>query len=156
MKMQQSRALFQWRPAEGEDRPYEGTHEIVLFRDFVEHGLVVPVLDLLQSLLQFWGIQLHHLTPQSIRDFSIFTHLCDAFIGILPHFRFFQHFFYLCPIRNASKPIEVGGAELVLCPKNESEYLFYQPSGKGIEWKSYWFYVGNFESPLPERSPRVM
>ena len=29
----------------------------------------------------------------------------------------------------------------------------YQPSGKGVEWKSFLFYVGNFESPLPERTP---
>ena len=27
----QSRAIIQWRPAEGEDRPYEGTNEINLF-----------------------------------------------------------------------------------------------------------------------------
>ena len=25
--------------------------------------------------------------------------------------------------------------------------------GKGAELKSFWFYVGNFESPLPERTP---
>jgi len=41
----------------------------------------------------------------------------------------------------------------VLHPENESEYLSYHPSGKGVEWKSYWFYVGNFESPLPECTP---
>ena len=29
----------------------------------------------------------------------------------------------------------------------------YQPSGKGVDCKSYWFYVGNFESPLPEGTP---
>ena len=43
----------------------------------------------------------------------------------------------------------------MLRPENESEYLFYQPSGNGVEWKSYWFYVVNFESPLPERTPRA-
>lgn len=84
---------------------------------------------------------------------SIFTHLCEAFLGVLPHFHFFQHFFYLRPIPNASKPADVGGAELVLRPENKSKYLSYQPSGKGVDWKSYWFYVGNFESPLPERTP---
>ena len=51
MKILQSRALFQWRPAEGEDRPYEGTHEIVLFCDFVERGLTVPISDFFHSLL---------------------------------------------------------------------------------------------------------
>ena len=31
MMMLQSRALIQWCPAEGEDRPYDGTLEIVIF-----------------------------------------------------------------------------------------------------------------------------
>ena len=30
-RLLQSRAIVQWRFAEGEDRPYEGTNEIVLF-----------------------------------------------------------------------------------------------------------------------------
>ena len=47
----------------------------------------------------------------------------------------------------------VGECVLVLRPENQGEYLSYQPSGKGVEWKSFWFYVGNFESPLPERIP---
>ena len=98
---------------------------------------------------------MHHLTPQSILHLSIFTHLSEAFLGVLPHFHFFQYFFYLRPIPNASKPANVGGDELVLRPKSESEYLSYQPSGKGVDQKSYWFYVGNFESPLPERTPRA-
>ena len=42
-KMLQSQGLIQWRPAEGEDRPYEGTLEIVMFCNFVERGLAVPV-----------------------------------------------------------------------------------------------------------------
>ena len=35
-KMLQSQGLIQWRPAEGEDRLYEGTLETVMFRNFVE------------------------------------------------------------------------------------------------------------------------
>ena len=29
--------------------------------------------------------------------------------------------------------------------------MAYDPAGKGAEWKKFWFHVGNFESPLPER-----
>ena len=152
MKLLQSRAVIQWRGAQGEDCPYEGTLETVIFRDFVEHGLAVPVSELLHALLQFWGIQLHHLTPQSILHLSIFTHFYEAFLGILFHFHFFQHFFTLVPIPNAAKPAVVGGCELVLRPETQDEYLAYDPAGKGTEWKSFWFHVGNFESPLPERT----
>ena len=89
MKLLQSQVVIQWRAAEGEDRPYEGTFETVIFHDFVERGLAVPVSEFFHALLQFCGIQLHHLTPQSILHLSIFTHLCEAFLGILPHFHLF-------------------------------------------------------------------
>ena len=82
-----------------------------------------------------------------------FAHLCEAFLGILPHFHLHQHFFVLHPIPYASKPAVVGGCELVLRPEKRDEYLSYHPSSKGVEWKSFCFYVGNFESPLPERTP---
>jgi len=133
MKLLQSRAIIQWRGAEVEDRPYEGTLETVLYRDFVERGLVVPLLEFFHALLQFWGIQSHHLTPQSTLHLSIFTHLCEAFLGVLPHFHIFQYFFFLVPIPDASKPAVVGGCELVLRPENRDEYLSYQPSGKEVK-----------------------
>ena len=46
----------------------------------------------------------------------------------------------------------VGECELVLYPEKRGEYLAYDPSGHGAEWKKFWFHVGNFESPLPERT----
>ena len=108
----------------------EGTLETVMFRDFMERGLALPVFEFFYKLLQFWGIQLHHLTPQSILHLSIFTHFCEAFLGILPHFHLFQHFFFLVPIPNATNPAIVGGCELVLCPETRNEYLAYDPAGK--------------------------
>ena len=110
----QSHVVIQWRPAEEEDRPYEATHEIVLFRDFVERALAIPTSDFLYALLKYWGIQLHHLTPQSILHLSIFSHLCEAFLAVEPYFHLFQHFFCLRPHTSANKPVEVGGAENIL------------------------------------------
>ena len=115
----------------------EGTLESIMFRDFVERGLTLPVSEFFYRLLQFWGIQLHHLTPQSILHLSIFTHFCEAFLGILPHFHLFQHFFFLVPIPNATNPAVVGGCELVLRPENRGEYLAYDPAGQGAEWKKF-------------------
>ena len=60
---------------------------------------------------------MHHLTPQSILHLSIFTHFCEAFLGILPHFHLFQYFFILVPVPNATKPAVVGGCELIFRPE---------------------------------------
>ena len=114
MRLLQSQAMIQWRAGEGEDYPFEGTLETVTFRDFVEHGLAVIVSEFFHALLHFWGIQLHLLTPQFILHLPIFTHFYEPFLGILPHFHLFQHFFTLVPIPNATKPAVVGGCELVL------------------------------------------
>ena len=117
MGLLQAQGVIQWRAGEGEDYPMEGTLETIVFRDFVERGLALPMSEFFYALLQFWRIQLHHLTPQSILHISIFTHFCEAFLGILPHFHLFQHFFALVPVPNATKPAVVGGRELVLRPK---------------------------------------
>ena len=116
MGLLQTQGVIQWRADEGEDYPFEGTLETVMFRDFVERDLAIPVSEFFHALLQFWGIQLHHLTPQSILHLSIFTHFCEAFHGILPHFHLFQHFFTLVPVPNAAKPTIVGGVCRCLLP----------------------------------------
>ena len=56
-------------------------------------------------------------------------------------------------VPNTTNPHVVGGCELIFRPETRDEYLAYDPAGKGIEWKKFWFHVGNFESPLPERVP---
>jgi len=152
MGLLQVQGVSQWRTGEEEDYPMEDTLETVMFRDFVECGLTLPVSEFFYRLLQFWGIQLHNLTPQSILHLSIFTHFYEAFLGLLPHFHLFQHFFFFVPIPNATNPAVVGGCELVLHPENRGEYLTYDPADQGAEWKKFWFHVGNFESPLPERT----
>src|SRR6185369_14731798 len=134
MGLLQEQGVSQWRAGEGEDYPMEGTLETIMFRDFVECGLTLPVSEFFYRFLQFWGIQLHHLTPQSIFHLLIFTHFCEAFLGILPHFHLFQHFFFLVTIPNATNPAVVRGCELVLRPETQSEYLAYDPVNKGAEW----------------------
>ena len=108
----QSRALIQWQSTEGHGRPFEKTSEIVLFNAFVERGLAIPACDFLWGLLFFWGIQLHHLTPNSILHIAIFVQLCETFLGIHPHFELFKSLFSLNPYPNLRNIAKVGGADL--------------------------------------------
>ena len=69
----------------------EGILETVMFRDFVERGLSLPVSEFFYRLLQFWRVQLRHLTPQSILhslDFSpisIFSNISSSlFQSLMP------------------------------------------------------------------------
>jgi len=91
----QSKILIQWQSAEGHGRPFEKTSEIVLFKAFVERGLAIPACNFLRGLLFFWGVQLHHLSPDSILHIAIFVQLCETFLGIHPHFDLFRSLFSL-------------------------------------------------------------
>ena len=79
-----------------------------MFKAFVERGLAIPVCDFLQGLLFFWGIQLLHLTPNSILHIAIFVHLCEAFLGIYPHFDLFKSLFFFNPYPNFRNVATVG------------------------------------------------
>ena len=69
-----SRSVVQWRPALGHIRPYENTGEIVAFAPYFERGLGLPCSNFFSGLLYYYGIQLHHLTPNS------FVHILPSYI----------------------------------------------------------------------------
>ena len=84
-----------WRPASGEPFPMPNTDEVVVFEDYLWRGLGFPVHPFLRDLLEFWSISLCNLHPNTILHISIFIHLCESFLGVLPHFNLFKHLFWL-------------------------------------------------------------
>jgi hypothetical protein len=87
----QEQHLVQW------PYPRENVDEIVLFQHFIERGLASPTANFLCGLLYNYGLQLHHLNPNSIAHIAIFVHLCEAFLGIEPHFALFHYLSRLKP-----------------------------------------------------------
>ena len=53
MGLLQSQAVIQWRAGEGEDYPFEGTLETIMFCDFVQRGLALPISKFFHALLHF-------------------------------------------------------------------------------------------------------
>ena len=82
----QPQNIMHWRRSDGESFPHEEGNESVVFLPHVFRGLGFSVSDFFRGLLQHWGVQVHHLTPNSTLHNSIFVHLCEAFLGIEPHF----------------------------------------------------------------------
>ena len=75
--------------------PMKNVEELVLFQHFMERGLALPASEFLHGMLHFYGIQIHHLTPNSIVHISIFVHLCEAFLCVWPHWDLFHYIFHL-------------------------------------------------------------
>jgi hypothetical protein len=66
---------------------------VVAYSTFYERGFDVPSHRFLHSLLQFYGLELHHLTPSGVLHRATFLTLCEAYMGIEPHFTLWNHFF---------------------------------------------------------------
>jgi hypothetical protein len=69
----QSREKMQWHRAIGDVPPREESQEIITFVSFVLRGFAIPASDFFRDLLHYWGVQVHHLTPNSNLHFSIFV-----------------------------------------------------------------------------------
>ena len=80
-------------------------------------------------------------------------HLCEAFLGIEPHFELFRFLFHLKPQPNRFVLDVVGGAGLQLRQRKDIMYIPYDLSNKIIEWKPKWFYVENQSRSFPSITP---
>ena len=109
-------------------RPYENTGKIIAFAPYFERGLGLPYSNFFSGLLYYYEIQLHHLTPNSFVHISIFVHLCEAFLGIEPHFELFGHLFHLRPQPNSRDLYVVGGAGIQLRQGMDAVYIPYNLS----------------------------
>ncbi len=61
--------------------------------DYISCGFLPSPSEFLLLVLNFYGLSLLHLNPNSIAFLSIFSHLCEAYIGVVPFLDLF-HFYY--------------------------------------------------------------
>ena len=80
-----------------ENFPNPNQGERVCFVPFLLRGLGFPIHPFLWGLLEFYGIQLHHLPPGSILHISGFIALCEMILGCKAHFELWRKYFYLVP-----------------------------------------------------------
>ena len=120
----------------------------IAFTAFILRGFGIPTSDFFRGVLFHWEIQAHNLTPNSILHISIFVHLCETYLGIVPHFSLFQHLFHLKPQPIAIEIDVVGGAGLQLRQVVGSKYIPYKMTSKVIDWKELWLYIEN-QAPIP-------
>jgi hypothetical protein len=141
--------LCSWRICRGVTVPTEDTHESVIYVPFLIHGLALPVSPFFCDLLDFYELNLTHLNPNSILQVSIFVHLCEAYLGILPHFILWKYL-YLCRPRMAGGQHQlVGGASLELRRGRKTEYLDIPLKDSIKGWCLEWFIVENHCKSLP-------
>jgi hypothetical protein len=81
--------------------------EFIYFASYALFGPVLPFSSFLFTLLEFYGLQLRHLSPHSVTLVAIFVHLCEMYMCVRPSVRLFWRFHVL----HSSKrnPVPLGG-----------------------------------------------
>jgi hypothetical protein len=141
-----------WRPAAGEEFSTEGDRRDRRLPHAFERGFGVPTGDFLRGLLFFYLIELIHLVPNSITIFSTFIHLCEAYLGIAPHFHLWCHFFEL---KKTGKAGAIGSVGFMLRWNMKSKYVDLALLDNTTGWKQGWFYLDNPVSALKTRTGRA-
>nr|ABA94863.1 retrotransposon protein, putative, unclassified [Oryza sativa Japonica Group] len=123
----------------GEGRPapdYPGRS--VFFLPFAMAGLVPPFSSFFMDVLEFFDLQMAHLTPNAVMTLAIFAHLCEMFIGVRPSLRLFRWFF---TVQSVSPPSVVGGCYFQPRGPVLNRYIPCVLRKKWDDWKSDWFYT---------------
>jgi hypothetical protein len=66
---------------------------VVTFMAFYERGFGVPSHQFLRSLLWYYRLELHNLTPSGVLHIASFMTLCKACMGVDPKFNMLKYFF---------------------------------------------------------------
>jgi hypothetical protein len=120
---------------EGVGGPTEDTYESVLFAPFFVHVLGLPICSFVHGLLHFYFIDLTHPNPNSFFQIAIFIHLCEAFLGIVPHFGLWKYMYHCKPDLRKGFLEVVGGSSLELYCGLKLVFLGISPrtiTGDGI------------------------
>ncbi|KAK1683312.1 hypothetical protein QYE76_044160 [Lolium multiflorum] len=83
--------------------------------------------------------QLWQLTPNSILHLSIFITVCEAFLGIEPHWGLWRKIFYVKRHNDSNGPPVVGGVGFVV--RKEVDYFDYPMKESVQGWRNKWFYL---------------
>ncbi|KAK1668530.1 hypothetical protein QYE76_056689 [Lolium multiflorum] len=108
----------------------------VSFVDHLIRGLSAPIHPFLRGLLFIYGLQLHHLTPNSILHISIFITLCEAFLGVQPNWALWKRIFFCRRNGSPNVAYNIGGV-VMFVPLATTSTSNSLTQG----WRKKWLYI---------------
>jgi hypothetical protein len=110
--------------------------DFVFFSAYTLAGLVPPVSSFFPMLLEFYGLQLQHLSPNSITLVVIFVHLSEMFVGVRLSVRLFRRFFVMKAVSQC--PPLIGGYYFARRTQGPSRYIAPVSPGRWERWREDW------------------
>nr|AAX96628.1 retrotransposon protein, putative, Ty3-gypsy sub-class [Oryza sativa Japonica Group] len=146
------RGTMEREPGGTEPKPVLG--RMVAVEDYILYGFLPPPSEFLLLVLNFYGLSLLHLNPNSIAFLSIFSYLCEAYIGVEPFLDLFRFYYEL----RWMEPKKVSGCVgFRLRDGMKSRYIPFQCPSSRSKWRGRWFYLQIENSDpvfiVPEEQP---
>nr|AAT77382.1 hypothetical protein [Oryza sativa Japonica Group] len=156
-KLQEEGALpgygtMERKPGGTEPEPVLG--RMVAVEDYILCGFLPPPSEFFLLVLNFYGLSVLHLNPNSIAFLSIFSHICEAYIGVEPFLDLFRFYYEL----RWMEPKKVSGCVgFGLRDGLKSRYIPFQCPSSRSKWRARWFYLQIENSDavfvVPEEQP---
>jgi hypothetical protein len=97
-----------------------------MLKSHVKRGLSMPPSSFFMNLLKFYGLQLHHITPNSLVSVAGYAALCEGFLRIRPRVDLFQLYFSVWANYEDDGFLRTCGT-ICFLPRRSKEYPFITP-----------------------------
>jgi hypothetical protein len=109
--------------------------EFIFFSSYALSGLVLPFSSFFFTMLETYGLQLHHLSPNSIVLVVIFVHLCEMYVGVWPSVCLLRLFHVL---RSSGKRVPpIDGYYFQHTTKGPTVYIAALNPSKWDHWRDH-------------------
>ena len=147
-------AAEEWRLPGDEEFPSPPEGYVVSLVAFHRCGFTVLAGDLIRGVLHEYELELQHLTPHGVLHMAVFVVLCEAFLGIRPHWELFRYYFGFkineARLGSGRTSASIGCAALQMKSKRGRYYIELPLPKSHHGWHLEWFYLKNDPvHPLP-------
>ena len=120
-----------------------GDDKFPFFTAYLYCRLVPPFSDFFDAVMRSYGFRLFDFAPNAVTCMSIFVHLCENFVGIVPNVPLFRHF-YAPRIEGDALS---GSVTWISKPGMKERYLEGKFHTKWLEWRSEWCWIKQKDFP---------
>jgi hypothetical protein len=113
--------------------------DFIFFAAYALAGLVPPLSSFFLTLLEYYGLQLQHLSPNSIALVAMFVHRYEMYMGVRPSVRLFRSFFVLKAA--STHPPLIDGHYFQRRTPGHARYIALVSPGRWEQWREDWALV---------------
>jgi hypothetical protein len=110
-----------------------GPRYFIFFAAYALAELVPPLSSFFLTLLEYYELQLQHLSPNSITLVAIFVHLCEMFVGVRPSVWLFRRFFIMKVV--SQHPLLIDGYYFQRWTQGHARCIALVSPGRWEHWR---------------------